>query len=95
MKGCLSQKKIGEHSLTNEQVAIKILKKTKISSIEDKERINREIKVLKKVNHLNIVKLYQVVETKFIIYLIQEYVQGKELMVYLAKKGKLKESDAL
>ena len=93
-EGMFSTVKIGEHSLTNEQVAIKILEKTKISSVEDKERINREITVLKKVNHLNIVKLYQVVETKFIIYLIQEYIQGKEFIEYLTKKGKLKESDA-
>ena len=38
-------------------------------------------------------KLYQVVETKLIIYLIQEYVEGKELLEYLNKKGKLKEID--
>ena len=93
-EGMFSTVKIAEHSLTNEQVAIKILEKTKISSLEDKERINREIAVLKRVNHLNIVKLYQVVETKFVVYLIQEYIQGKEFLEYLTKKGKLKESDA-
>ena len=86
--------KLGTHSLTNEQVAIKILEKTKISKIEDKERINREIAIMKRVNHFNIAKLYAVVENKLTIYLIQEYVQGKEFMEYLNKKGKLKESEA-
>ena len=93
-EGMFSTVKLGLHSLINEQVAIKILKKTKISKIEDKERINREIEVMKRVNHFNIAKLYSVVETKLTIYLIQEYVQGKEFLEYLNKKGKLKESEA-
>ena len=93
-EGMFSTVKLGTHSLTNEQVAIKILEKTKITKIEDKERINKEIEVLKKVNHYNIIKLYAVIETKLTIYLIQEYVQGKEFLEYLNKKGKLKESDA-
>ena len=93
-EGMFSTVKLGTHSLTNEQVAIKTLEKTKITKIEDKERINKEIEVLKKVNHYNIIKLYAVIETKLTIYLIQEYVQGKEFLEYLNKKGKLKESDA-
>ena len=93
-EGMFSTVKIATHSLTKEQVAIKILEKTRISKIEDKERINREIAVLKKVNHFNIIKLYAVIETKIIIYLIQEYIEGKEFMEYLNKKGKLSETDA-
>ena len=85
-EGMFSTVKLGTHSLTNEQVAIKIVEKAKISKIEDKERINREISILKKVNHYNIAKLYQVVETKLIIYLIQEYIQGKDFLEYLNKK---------
>ena len=93
-EGMFSIVKLGTHSLTNELMAIKILEKTKITKIEDKERINREISVMKKINHYNIAKLYSVVETKLIIYLIQEYVQGIELIEYLNKKGKLKETEA-
>ena len=93
-EGMFSTVKLGIHSLTNEKVAIKILEKTKITKIEDKERIDREIAVMKKINHFNISKLYQVVETKYIIYLIEEYIEGKELLEYLNKKGKLKEIEA-
>jgi len=93
-EGMFSTVKLATHSLTNEQVAIKILEKTKITKIEDKERINREISIIKRVNHFNIVKLYAVIETKLIIYLIQEHIQGKDFLEYLTKKGKLKESDA-
>ena len=93
-EGMFSAVKLANHSLTNEQVAIKILEKTKITKIEDKERINREISIMKKVNHFNIAKLYAVVETKLNIYLIQEHIQGKEFLEYLNKKGKLKEAEA-
>ena len=93
-EGMFSTVKAGTHSLTNEQVAIKILEKAKISQVEDKERMNREIAIMKRINHYNIVKLYQVVDTKLIIYLIQEYIQGKDLLEYINKKGKLNEIEA-
>ena len=93
-EGRFSIVKLGTHSLTNQSVAIKILDKTKIANIQDKERINREIKIMKKINHFNITKLYTIIETKYIIYLVEEYVQGKELNDYLYTKGKLSESEA-
>ena len=93
-EGMFSTVKLATHSLTGEQVAIKILEKTRITKIEDKKRINREIAILKKLNHFNIAKLYQVVENKLTIYLIQEHIKGKEFMDYLSKKGKLKEIEA-
>ncbi len=93
-EGMFSTVKAGTHSLTNEQVAIKILEKAKISQVEDKERMNREIAIMKRINHYNIAKLYQVVDTKLIIYLIQEYIQGKDLLEYINKKGKLNEIEA-
>ena len=93
-EGRFSIVKLATHSLTNQEVAIKILDKTKISNLQDKERINREIKIMKKINHFNITKLYTIIETKYIIYLVQEYVQGKELNDYLYSKGKLPEFEA-
>ena len=42
------------------QVAIKILEKEKIKDHADLERINREITILKKVRHPNVVQLYEV-----------------------------------
>ena len=93
-EGRFSIVKLGTHSLTNQPVAIKILDKTKIANVQDKERINREIKIMKKINHFNITKLYTIIETKYIIYLVEEYVQGKELNDYLYTKGKLSESEA-
>ena len=63
-KGTFGQVKLGQHTLTNEkvseliikfQVAIKILEKDKIHDQKDVERITREIKILKKVRHPNVI----------------------------------------
>jgi len=39
---------------------VKILEKDKIKDKKDVERITREIKILKKVRHPNIIQLYEV-----------------------------------
>jgi len=46
---------LGQHTLTGEKVAIKILEKDKINDQKDVERITREIKILKKVRHPNVI----------------------------------------
>lgn len=46
------------------QVAIKILEKEKIKDAADLERINREITILKRVRHPNVVQLYDVSASK-------------------------------
>jgi 5'-AMP-activated protein kinase catalytic alpha subunit len=46
---------MANHSLTGEKVAVKILEKSRIKDKKDIERISREIKILKKVRHPNII----------------------------------------
>jgi MAP/microtubule affinity-regulating kinase len=49
---------------------------------------------MKLLYHPNIVKLYEVVETKSTVFLVMEYASGGELYDYLVVHGKLKEKDA-
>jgi serine/threonine protein kinase len=58
------------------QVAIKILEKSRIKEQADVRRVNREIKILKKSRHGNIIQLYEVLDTKNTIYLIMECCEG-------------------
>ena len=60
-------------------MAIKILEKEKIKDHADLERINREITILKKVRHPNVVQLYDMIENNDYLYLIMEYCSGGEL----------------
>ena len=44
-------------------MAIKILEKEKIVDKADVERATREIQILKKVRHPNVIQLYEIIET--------------------------------
>ena len=53
-------KDLAELPINLRQVAVKILEKDKIKDKKDVERITREIKILKKVRHPNVIQLYEV-----------------------------------
>lgn len=55
--------------------------------------IKREISILRRVRHPNIVKLFEVMATKTKIFFVMEYVRGGELFNKVAK-GRLKEDAA-
>jgi len=59
-KGTFGKVKIGEHTPTNENVAIKILEKDKIIDKDDIIRIEREMKISGSLNNLNVVKIFEV-----------------------------------
>ena len=53
----------------------------------------REIKILKEIDHVNIIQIYEILETNYAIYMIMEYAEGGELFDYIVKKGKLDEKE--
>lgn len=53
----------------------------------------REIKILKGIRHSNVIKLYEIIETKSNIYLIMEYASGGELFDYIVQKDRLSERE--
>jgi 5'-AMP-activated protein kinase catalytic alpha subunit len=62
-EGTFGKVKLGEHTLTGEKVAIKILEKDRITDVSDVERVAREIHILKLIRHPNIIQLYEIIET--------------------------------
>ena len=69
-EGMFGKVKLGVHILTKEKVAIKIFDKGKIKNEKEVEYIEREISILKKLNHYNIIKLYNIIQTENFIVLI-------------------------
>jgi 5'-AMP-activated protein kinase catalytic alpha subunit len=59
-EGTFGKVKAGTHNVTGEKVAIKILEKDRIKDKGDVERVTREINILKKVRHPNVIQLYEV-----------------------------------
>jgi serine/threonine protein kinase len=99
--------KIAKHSITGKYAAIKIVPKgailtSRLSVAEAGARadkvmlgIEREIVIMKLIDHPNVLNLYDVWETSSELYLIMEYVPGGELFDYLVKRGRLPVSEAL
>uniref|UniRef100_A0ACD5U1I2 Uncharacterized protein n=1 Tax=Avena sativa TaxID=4498 RepID=A0ACD5U1I2_AVESA len=81
------------HADTGETVAIKVLDKEKALRHGLVPHIKREITILRRVRHPNIVRLFEVMATKSKIYFVMEFVRGGELFARVAK-GRLKEDTA-
>ena len=82
-RGTFSKVKLGLHLPTKQKVAIKILDKEKINDEADIERIRREIHILSILRHPNIVQLYETITSDNNIYIIMEYIEGKDLFQYI------------
>jgi serine/threonine-protein kinase HSL1, negative regulator of Swe1 kinase len=99
--------RIARHTKTKQYAAVKIVSKTVLVNSrisldcveQDTERIllgiEREIVIMKLIEHPNILRLYDVWETSSELYLILEYVEGGELFDYICEKGRLSSSEAL
>ncbi|KAJ7733238.1 kinase-like domain-containing protein [Mycena maculata] len=104
--GSSGRVRIARNSKTGQYAAIKIVSKTVLDStrslnhlVDDTEHsqlsLEREIVVMKLIDHPNIMRLYDVWETSTELYLILEYVKGGELFEHLCKKGRLPTEEAL
>jgi len=78
---------------TGDKFAIKCIKKTMVEG-EDIKLLRREIKIMKRVNHPNILKLYEVFEDDEEFFLVMELVLGKELFDKIVERGQYSERDA-
>lgn len=92
--GSFGKVKIAEHILTGHKVAIKVLNRRKIKSMDMEEKVRREIKILRLFMHPHIIRLYEVIETHTDIYVVMEYVKSGELFDYIVEKGRLQEAEA-
>jgi MAP/microtubule affinity-regulating kinase len=74
-------------------VAIKIIDKTQLNP-GSLQKLFREVRIMKTLDHPNIVKLFQVIETEKTLYLVMEYASGGEVFDYLVLHGRMKEKEA-
>ncbi|CAH8434483.1 unnamed protein product [Schistosoma intercalatum] len=59
-----------------------------------RDKLTREVRVIKSINHPNIVQLYEVIETGRYVYLVMEYAKNGEMFEYLLKHNRMNEFDA-
>ncbi|XP_030626315.1 MAP/microtubule affinity-regulating kinase 3 isoform X11 [Chanos chanos] len=92
-KGNFAKVKLARHILTGREVAIKIIDKTQLNPTS-LQKLFREVRIMKILNHPNIVKLFEVIETEKTLYLVMEYASGGEVFDYLVAHGRMKEKEA-
>ncbi|XP_052458274.1 serine/threonine-protein kinase MARK2 isoform X6 [Carassius gibelio] len=92
-KGNFAKVKLARHVLTSKEVAVKIIDKTQLNS-SSLQKLYREVRLMKFLNHPNIVKLFEVIDTEKTLYLVMEYASGGEVFDYLVAHGRMKEKEA-
>ena len=71
---------------------VKVMDKAKLGA--DLPRVKTEMKALRSLNHPNICRLYEEIETDNKIFLVLEYCAGGELFDYIVEKERLNEQEA-
>lgn len=72
-QGTFNKVKIGRHLHSNEQVAIKLIDKSKLTTAADHNRLSKELKILRKARHPNIIQLYEIFEDVNFYYVVTEF----------------------
>jgi len=90
--GAFSIVKLAIHKKTKDQRAIKIIDKDAIK--EKKEMLEREVDILKRIQHPNIIAVVEIYETPRYLNLVMELATGGELFDSIVSRGKYSEKDA-
>ena len=84
-----------EHRISKQHRAIKEIDKAKADKVQGgKSRFIREVEILAKLDHPNILKLYELYEDSFRYYVVSELLTGGELFDYVVSLGHLSETAA-
>ena len=96
-KGSYGEVKLAIDKLTGIKYAIKMYPKKIMEDSKKKRNIENEIKILKQLDNINIMKLYEVIKTDKFKYLIMEYIEGISLLDIMKKERRhyLEEKRAL
>lgn len=83
-RGHFAVVKLAKHVFTGEQVAVKVIDKTKLDDVS-RAHLFQEVRCMKLVQHPNVVRLYEVIDTQTKLYLILEYGDGGDMYDYIMK----------
>ncbi|KAE8718275.1 CBL-interacting serine/threonine-protein kinase 12 [Hibiscus syriacus] len=77
---------------TGQSVAIKAVSKKKVLKGGFAEHVKREIAIMRRLRHRNIVKLIEVLASKTKVYFVMEFAKGGELFTRIAKGRRFSEN---
>jgi calcium/calmodulin-dependent protein kinase I len=74
-------------------VAVKIVNRALINT-DDEQHLRQELEIAKRVQHPNVIRIYEHIETKDKIYVLMELAEGGELFERIVAKGHYSEATA-
>jgi serine/threonine protein kinase len=83
------------HKIMGRVVAIKTMQEARANDLPTRRRFEREVQVLAKLSHPNIVTAFDAREHDDVLYLVTELIEGEDLARLVARKGPLKPRDAM
>ncbi|XP_030750885.1 SNF-related serine/threonine-protein kinase isoform X2 [Sitophilus oryzae] len=83
-RGHFAVVKLARHVFTGEKVAVKVIDKSKLDEVS-KAHLFQEVRCMKLVQHPNVVRLYEVIDTATKLYLILELGDGGDLYEYIIR----------
>ncbi|OHT01073.1 CAMK family protein kinase [Tritrichomonas foetus] len=89
--GAYSKVYSAQHKVKDEMIVIKVISKNLIKTTVDIEHLQREVSVMQKLKHPNIVNFYDFIEDSNNYYLEMEYVNGITLLDYVNDSNVLPE----
>jgi len=92
-RGAFSVVKEGIRKATGKKYAVKCISK-KLIDKKEMALLEREIDIMKKLQHPNIIQLMEVVDEPETLYLVLEYASGGELFDAIVNRGFYSEADA-
>ena len=85
-KGAYATVNIGLMHRFNKRIALKIYAKEKMKDMSRKKAVRREIRLMRRLDHPNIARLYDAVETETQVILVMEFVGGGSTHGFLKTK---------
>ncbi|XP_019732507.1 SNF related kinase b [Hippocampus comes] len=76
--------KLARHVNTGQLVAIKMIDKTKLDVMATSHLL-QEVRCMRRVQHPNVVRLYEVIDTPTTLYLVMELAEGGDLYDYILR----------
>ncbi len=91
--GSFAVVELAYHYKLKNEVAIKRISKKKININKNFSRCLNEISIYKKLNHPNIIKIFDVIDQGRYLCLIMEYASEGDIVNFLQKYGKMQEKE--
>lgn len=88
--------RVVQETTTKDKYALKTYEKKKLQDPQKRKNVAREVKILSKIKHANIIRLYDVIETTSQLHLLMEFPTSTPLNAHIKSKSanKLPEEEA-